>query len=114
MSVSTRFVNTRPVVELLKQLLGLVDALDVRLGRMGLVDVDAREDVADLADAVHLARRRLADERQVVRLLRLERAVVPVGRARVVPRLARERPRDHAADRVLAGQDLARDLDRPR
>ena len=42
------------VVQRPKQLLGLDDALGVRLGRMRLVDVDAGEDVADLPDAVHL------------------------------------------------------------
>ena len=49
----------------------------------------------------------LAEERQVVRLARLEREVVPVRRALVVPRLADERPGDHPPDRVLAGEDLA-------
>ena len=49
-------------------------------------------------------------ERQVVRAPRLEREVVPVRRAHVVPRRARERARDHAADRVLAREELARDL----
>ena len=44
----------------------------------------------------------VAQERQVVRPRRLEREVVPVRRARVVARLADERPRDHAADGVLA------------
>ena len=48
-------------------------------------------------------------EREVVRPPRLEREVVPVRRALVAARLAGEGPRDHAADRVLAGQDLARD-----
>ena len=52
----------------------------------------------------------VADERQVVRTTRLEREVVPVRRSLVVPGLAGERPRDHAADGVLAGQDLARRL----
>ncbi len=33
---------------------------------------------------------------------------MPVRRPHVVARLARERPRDHAPDRVLAGEDLAR------
>ena len=85
----------------------LVDPLDVRLRRERLVDVAAREDVADLADAVHLLAR-VADEREVVRPPRLEREVVPVRRPLVAPRRAGERPCDHAADRVLAGEDLAR------
>ena len=51
----------------------------------------------------------LAQQRQVVRAPRLEREVVAVRRALVVARLADERPRDHAADGVLAGEDLARD-----
>ena len=62
----------------------------------------------DLPDAVH-RHAGLADERQVVRLPRLEREVVAVRRALVVPGLADERPRDHAADGVLAGEDLAGD-----
>ena len=37
---------------------------------------------------------------------------MPVRRARVVAGLADERPRDHAADRVLAGEDLAGDAAR--
>ena len=41
-------------VDLLQQLDGLVDPVDVRLRRERLVDVAAGEDVADLADAVHL------------------------------------------------------------
>ena len=99
------------VVELLQQLLRLLYAVDVRLRRMRLVDVDAREDVADLADAVHLLAR-VAGEREVVRPLRHERVVVAVRRAHVVVGRAGERPRDHAADCVLAGEDLARDLAR--
>src|SRR5204862_4851524 len=66
------------------------------------------EDVADLADAVHLVAA-LADERQVVRPLRLEREVMPVRRTHVVPRLSDERAGDHSSDGMLAGQDLARD-----
>ena len=62
----------------------------------------------DLADAVDGAAR-VADEREVVRPLRLEREVVPVRRPLVVARLAEERARDHAADGVLAGQQLAGD-----
>src|SRR5262249_57433239 len=77
------------------------------LRRMGLVDVVPREDVADLADAVHLLAG-LANERQVVRPPRLQREVVPVRSADVVPRLTREWSRDHAPDCVLAGEDLAR------
>ena len=61
------------------------------------------EDVADLADAVH-RHAGLAHERQVVRPPRLEREVVAVRRALVVAGLADERPRDHAADGVLAGR----------
>ena len=95
------------LVDLLQQPLGRLDALDVRLRRMRLVDVLAGEDVADLADAVH-AHAGVADQREVVRPLRLEREVVPVRRAHVVARLAGEGPRDHAPDGVLAGQDLAR------
>ena len=57
-----------PVVELAQQLLGLRDPVDVRLRRVRLVDVLPGEDVADLADAVHL-HARLADEREVVRRL---------------------------------------------
>ena len=48
------------VVELLQQPLRLLDALDVRLRRVRLVDVAAGEDVADLADAVAPRRRRRA------------------------------------------------------
>ena len=98
-----------PRVQLVEQLLGLVDALDVRPRRVRVVDVDAREDVADLADGVNLLAR-VADEGQIVRLLRLQRPVVPVRRPVVAPRLTFERPGDDAADRVLAGQDLAGDL----
>src|SRR5215210_8230899 len=76
---------------------------------MRFVDVAAREDVADLSDAVDLMAG-VPYERQVVGLARLERPVVAVGRSRVVPRLALERPRDHPPHGVLAGQDLARDL----
>jgi hypothetical protein len=49
----------------LKQLLGRLDAVDVRFRQMRLVDVAARENVADLADAVVS---RVADQAQVVRL----------------------------------------------
>jgi hypothetical protein len=59
------------LVELLQEALGLVDALDVRPRGMRLVDVDAGEDVPDLADRVHLLPC-LADEREVVRLFRLQ------------------------------------------
>ena len=85
-----------------------LDPVDVRLRRERLVDVAAGEDVGDLADAVDRLPG-VADEREVVRPPRLEREVVAVRRALVVARLADERPRDHAADGVLAGQDLARD-----
>ena len=56
----------QPVVDRPQQLLGLLDALDVRLRRELLVDVLVGEDVADLADAVDLVAR-VADEREVVR-----------------------------------------------
>src|SRR6187401_1441398 len=79
------------LVELLEKRLRLLYALDVRLRGMRLVDVLPREDVADLADAVDDGAG-LTDERQVVRPLRLEREVVPIGRALVVPRLADEGP----------------------
>ncbi len=59
------------VVELLEQPLRDRDPLDVRARRVGLVDVDPREDVADLPDAVHLVAF-LAHECQVVRLARLQ------------------------------------------
>ena len=98
-----------PVVELLQEPLRLVDAVDVRPRRVGLVDVDAGEDVSDLADRVHLVPR-LAHERQVVRRGRLQRPVVTVGRSHVVSGLALERARDDAAHSVVAGQDLAGDL----
>jgi hypothetical protein len=81
------------------------------LRRSRRVDVLPGEDVADLADAVYLVSR-LADERQVVRTLRLEREIVPVRGAHVVPRLADERPRDHTADCMVAGQDLPGDATR--
>ena len=100
------------LVEFVQEPLGLVDALDVRASRMRLVDVDAGEDVPDLPDRVHLIPR-LAHERQIVRLLGLQRPVVPVRRAHVVARLTFERPCDDAPDRVLARQDLARDLASP-
>jgi hypothetical protein len=61
----------------LEELNRLVDALDVRLRRVRLVDVLPREDVADLADAVDGAPA-LAEGREIVRLRRLEREVVPV------------------------------------
>ncbi len=96
------------LVELAQQALGLRDALDVGLRGMRFVDVAAGEDVADLADTVHL-QAGVAHERQVVRPLRLEREVVSVRRALVVAGLADERPRDHAPDGVLAGEDLACD-----
>ena len=67
-----------------------------------------REDVADLSDAVDLAPG-VADVREVVRAARLEREVVAVRRPLVRAWLAGERPRDHTADSVLAGEDLARD-----
>ena len=83
------------------------DALDVRLRRVLVVHVQVGEDVGDLPDAVHLGAR-LAHLGEVVRPPGLEREVVPVRRALVVAGLADERPRDHAPDRVLAGEDLAR------
>ena len=83
-------------VDRLQQLDDLVDAVDVRLRRVGLVDVAAGEDVADLADAVHLVAG-VADQREVVRPRRHEREVVPVRRALVAPGLTRERTGDHAA-----------------
>ena len=61
-----------------------------------------------LPHPVHLVAR-LAHEGQVVRLPRPERPVVAVGRPRVAARLTYERPGDHSADRVLAGEDLSRD-----
>ena len=96
------------VVELAEQPLGVRNALDVRLRRMRFVDVATGEDVADLADAVNL-HARVADERKIVRPFRLEREVVSVRSALVVARLPDERPCDDAPDRVLAGEDLARD-----
>ena len=50
----------------------------------------------------------LADAREVVRPRGLEREVVPVRRAAVGAGLALERPRDHARDGMLAGQQPAR------
>ena len=97
------------VVDLAEQPLDRRDPLDVRLGRVRLVDVEAREDVVDLPDAVDDPAG-LADQREVVRLLRLERPVVPVGRSCVRARFADERPGDDPPHRVLAGEDLARDL----
>src|SRR3954447_1820342 len=97
------------LVELLQQLLGLLDTVDVRLRRMRLVDVDTREDVAYLPDAVH-GHAGFADERQVVRAPRLERVVVTIRRPRVVARRPRERTGDHAADRMLAAEDIAGSL----
>ena len=96
------------VVELAQQLLRLRDAVDVRLGRMRLVDVLPREDVADLADPVHL-HPRVTHEREVVRPPRFEGEVVPIRRAFVVAGRADERTCDHASDRVLAREDLTRD-----
>ena len=75
---------------------------------MRFVDVLSGEDVPDLADAVDVPAG-VAHERQVIRPLRLEREVVPVGRTFVVPRLTDERARDHPSDRVRAREDLARD-----
>src|SRR6266498_670402 len=97
-----------PFVELAQQPLRLPDAFDIRLRRMRFVDVAAGEDVADLADTVYL-HAGVSYEREVVRLLRLQREIVAVGRTLVVARLADERARDHASDGVLARQDLARD-----
>src|SRR3954452_7135943 len=95
------------LIELAQQSLRLLNPVDVRLRRMGLVDVAAREDVRDLADAVHL-RSLVTHQRQVVRPARLQREVVPVRRAYVVAGLTGERPRDHAPDGVLPGQLLTR------
>ena len=95
------------VVDVLEQLEGAVDPLDVRLRRERLVDVAPGEDVADLADAVGRVAR-ITDRGQVVRAPRLEREVVPVPGALVVPRRAEEGSRDDAADGVLSRQDLAR------
>src|SRR5207247_3899962 len=69
--------------------------------------VAAGEDIPDLADAVH-RHPGVAYEREVARALGLEREVVTVRRVLVVAGLADERTRDHAADRMLAGEDLAR------
>ena len=91
--------------QLLEQRLGLLDSLDVRLRRVGLVDVLAREDVGDLPDSVHFVAG-FPDQRQVVGTFRLERKIVSVRSSLVVAGLARERPRDHASDRVLAGEEL--------
>src|SRR5436190_21334701 len=98
----------QPLVDLAHQLLGLHDPVDVRLRRPRAVDVLAGEDVADLADAVYLVPR-LADQREEVRPPRLEREVVPVRGPLVVAGLADEWASDHAADRMLPGQDLAGD-----
>ena len=57
-----------------------LDAIDVRLGRLRLVDVLPGEDVADLADAVDLLSS-LSQQAQVVRPTRNEREVVAVRRA---------------------------------
>src|SRR6266540_2598762 len=95
------------VVELTQQALGLRDPLDVRLRRMGLVDVLTGEDVPDLADAVD-GHPGLANERQVIRAPRLEREVVAVRGPLVVPWIADEGTGDHAADSVLAREDLPR------
>src|SRR5207244_13352812 len=95
------------VVELAQKLFGLRDAVDVRFGRMRFVDVLAGEDVADLADAVHF-RARVPHEREVVRTPGLEREVMAVRSALVVPRLAGERPSDYASDGVLSREDLPR------
>ena len=94
-------------VDVAQQLLRRRDPLDVRLRGVLGVHVEVGEDVGDLPDAVHLAAG-FAHERQVVRPPRLEREVVAVRRPLVVPRLADERPRDHAPDRVLSGEDPAR------
>ena len=108
MSVSTRLTKTNPASIVLEQLDRAIDPVDVRLRRKRVVDVAAGEDVGDLPHAVDGVAG-IADERQIVRPPRLEREVVPVRRALVVPRLADERPCDHAADRVPPGEDLARD-----
>ncbi len=99
----------QPVVELSEQPLCDRDPLHVRACRMRLVDVEPGEDVVDLPDAVHLVPG-VPHERQVVRLARLQRPVVAVGRPRVVAGLTLERPRDHPADGVLAGEDVPRGL----
>ena len=109
MSVSTRLVKTNPSSSVLEQLLGARDALHVRLRRVALVDVAAGEDVARSSRRRAPVTPASRSERQVVRPARLEREVVPVRRALVVPRLADERPGDHPADGVLAREDLARD-----
>src|SRR5947208_4707452 len=97
-----------PLVDLAHQLLGLDNPVDVAIRRARLIYVLARKDVADLPDAMHLLAG-LPHEGQVVRAPRLEREIVAVRCPFVVTRLADERPRDHAPDGVLAGQDLARD-----
>src|SRR5262249_31709767 len=73
-----------------------------------VVDVAAGEDVRDLSHAVDGVAG-VADGREVIRSARLEREVVTVRGPLVVARLARERSRDHAPDRVAAGEDLPRD-----
>src|SRR5918994_313858 len=99
--------HERSVLGLLQEADRLGDALHVRLRRVRLVDPDPGEDVVDLADAVHL-HAGVLQQRQVVRRAGLDGEVVPVRRARVVPRLAGERAGDHASDLMLAGEDLAR------
>ena len=49
-----------PGLDLLEELLGLRDPFEVRLRQERLVDVEAREDVRDLADAVDAAARHRA------------------------------------------------------
>ena len=74
---------------------------------MGLVDPDAGEHGVHLAHGVH-RHAGVVDLLEVGAPRRLHGVVVAARGALERARLADERPRDHAPDRVLAGHDLAR------
>src|SRR5581483_8681322 len=98
----------KAVVDRAEQLLRLLDAFDVRLRGVLLVDVDVSEYVRDLPDSVDLVAH-AAYLREVVRAAWLEREVVAVRGALVRPGLTAKRPRDHTTDRMLSGEDLSCD-----
>jgi hypothetical protein len=74
---------------------------------MRLVDPDAGEDGVDLAHGVH-GHAGVVDLLEVGASRRLDREVLAPCGPLECARLALERPRDDAADGVLAGHDLAR------
>ena len=107
-SVSTRLTKTRPSSTFSRSsIVRLIPSTFDFVGNDSSMSQPAKMS-RDLPDAVRRVAR-VADRREVVRAARLEREVVAVRRALVVAGLADERTCDHAADRVLAREDLARD-----